>query len=363
MYRLYILIALIAVSCGNHNANDRIKPRVGDITESVYASVTVRPQFSYFPQSTRSGIIQEVMIEEGDMVKKGQVLLRIAATADVNNRLTTAELNLMEAKANYLGENNLLKNLEAELASTSDQLHLDSTNYERTKRLWEKQIGTKVDLDRAKLLYESSVNKVEVLRKKYAQTKLNLSNSYKKAQSMVATEQRLMGDYVVRSLIDGKVYKLNKEAGELINQQERFAEIGSADSFVVEMDIDEVDVTKIAIGDSVIINLEAYPDKVFLARTTRIAPQKDELTQTFRVESVFEEKPARLYDGLSGEANIMVARRKEALVIPASFLVDGNKVLTEEGETVVEIGVKNMDFVEVLSGIDASTELIKPEEQ
>jgi HlyD family secretion protein len=360
---LLSVFLLIGVSCNFQNNEEKIKPRITDITESVYASVTVRPADSYFPQPTRSGIIQEIFVEEGDIVEEGQVLFRIAPAAEVNNRLTTAELNLKEAKANYIGETNLLLNIESELASVKQQLALDSINFQRQKRLWAQKIGKEVDLDRAKLAYEATRNQFDILQKRYAQTLINLESNYKKALSQVKAERSQIGDFVVRSAIDGKVYSVQKEVGELISSQEQFAEIGSADHFVIEMDIDEVDITKIELGDTVIIALDAYPNEVFTAKTSRIAPKKDDVTQTFRVESLFVQTPPKLYNGLSGEASIIVANRKNALVIPSEYLIAGNKVLTPEGERKVKPGLKNMEFIEILSGIDTATFVIKPSQQ
>jgi multidrug efflux pump subunit AcrA (membrane-fusion protein) len=339
-----------------------VKPVLGDITESVYASVTIRPELSYFPQANRSGIIETLLVEEGDLVKKGQALLHITATADVGNRLRQAELNLSEARANYLGEDNMLLNLEKELVSLQEQLSLDSLNYKRQERLWNQGIGKRIDLDRAKLAYEAASNNVDILQKRYAQTRINLKNNYQKAQSLVRAERSQLGDYTVRSTMDGKVYTLNKEVGELISPQEKIAEIGSSNRFIIEMDIDEVDIAKISLGDSVAITLEAYPGEVFLAKTSRIVPRKDELTQTFRVESVFLDEIEKLYSGLSGEANIMVATRKNAMIVPSEYVIEGNKVITSDGEQEVKIGVTNMEFTEILSGIDTTTTLIKPEE-
>jgi len=69
-----------------------------------------------------------------------------------------------------------------------------------------------------------------------------------------------------------------------------------------------------------------------------------------------------LFNGLAGEANIIVSKRKNALTIPSGYLIDKNKVLTTDGEKEIEIGLKNLKFVEVLSGIDVNTIILKPTE-
>ena len=125
------------------------------------------------------------------------------------------------------------------------------------------------------------------------------------------------------------------------------------------MDIDEVDISKINLKDTIIIHLEAYPDESFLAELSFIAAKKNQKTQTFKAESIFIDGPEKLFNGLSGEANIIVSKKKQALVIPTEYLIDSDKVLTENGELKVKTGFKNMEMVEILSGIDTSTILIR----
>lgn len=360
MKTLPALAVLLFFGCNAENSSDRVKPVLSDITESVYASVTVRPEISYFPQSLNTGILQEIAVAEGDTVQEGQLLFTVSVTPSVLNRVTTAELNLAEAKSNYRGKDNLLLNLEVELASVKEQLMLDSITFDRQQRLWQQKIGKESDLDRARLAYQSSQNKLQLSLKQYTQAKANLATNYQKAASQVKAERALLGDFKVHASMGGKVYRISKEIGDLITTQEKFLEIGSADQFIIEMDIDEVDITKIGLGDTVAVALEAYPGQVFLAKTIELAPKKDDFTQTFRVESTFINKPPRLYNGLSGEANIIVSTRQHAMVIPADYLLPGNKVLTDAGEVEVKIGVKNIQFVELLSGVDTSTSILKP---
>lgn len=360
VHYLFIIITLL-YSCSAGKGDGDVKPDVKNITESVYASVTIKPQPSYNVSATRHGVIKEVMVKEGDLIKKGQVLFTVTAPPDVTSGVTNAELSLQEARKNYYGDNNLLDNITLELQTANEQLILDSTNFERQKRLREQNIGSKLEYERAELAYQAAKSRYNVLQKQYAQTLNKLEIGYKKAKNQVFAQRSVLADFVVTSKIDGMVYRIYKEAGELISIQERFAEVGSADSFIIQMDIDEVDIVKINLEDTVAIVLDAYPDQVFRAAISSISPTKDEVTQTFEVESVFIKEPSKLYNGLSGEANIIVGRRANALTIPAEYLLKGNKVLTNDGERTVTIGVKNLKYVEVLSGIDSNTVLKKPD--
>lgn len=363
MNKLIFSILLICFfSCKNQKTEDTIHPKLMDITETVYASIKIQPAFTYFPQPTRSGIIKEILVKEGDEIKKGQKLFQISIPVNTKNRLTTAELNLKEAEANFKGSNNLILNIDTEIQSVRQQLTLDSFQLSQLEELWEKNIGRKNDLDRARLVYAKTQSQLEILQQRKEQTILNLKNNYLKATDLAKTESSLFKDYTIRSEMDGIVFSLDKEVGDFINSQEKFAEIGSGNDYVIQMDIDEVDITKIEIKDSVIIILDAYPDKTFIAQVIKIYPKKKLSTQTFQVESIFNEPPPKLYNGLSGEANILVDRRTDALVIPADYLLSANKVLTDDGEVSVKVGLKNLEFVEIIAGIDTTTTLMKPTE-
>lgn len=362
MNKSILFIALwVLVSCDSTHKSEEIKPKLTTITELVYASVLVKPTHSYFPQPLSSGIIKKIYIEEGDIIQQGQPLVLISNTSDITNRLTTAEINLKEATDNYQGSNNRIRNIELELQSVKEQLTLDSLRYHRQKNLWTQNIGKKNDLEQFELAYKVTQKRVELLEQQKVQTQSELENKYRRAVSQVTAEQTHLDDFTLRSSMDGIVYTVNKKEGELISSQERFAEIGTSDNFVIEMDIDEEDVIKIKIGDSVAVTLNAFANEVFMARVSKVYPKKDETTQTFRVESEFLDHPSKLYNGLSGEANIVIGKKTNALVIPSEYLMAGDKVLTDKGEQGVKTGMKNMNFVEIISGIDTTSVLVKPQ--
>jgi len=255
----YILMLLVVASCNSNNQEENTSPKLRDITETVYASVKIQPELSYFPQPLRPGIIKKILVKEGDSVLQGQELFQISIPSNAENKLSNSKLNLAEAEANFKGKNNLILNIESEIQSLQRQLILDSTNFKRQERLWNKNIGKRIEYDKAKLTYENTQNRMFVLKQQKIQTRLNLKNNYKRALNQTKTENSEFADYTIRSEINGVVYSLNKEVGDLISSQERFAEIGSNKSFIITMNIDEVDITKIELKDSVVIVLDALP--------------------------------------------------------------------------------------------------------
>lgn len=362
MKKTLIIIFLISIISCKNNQHQQVKPRLADLTESVYAAVEVIPKEAYNPQPNRSGIIKSIMVEEGDVVSKGQPLFEISVTPEVKNRVKNAELNLEESRSNYVGENNMLLNIQAEINTVKQQLSLDSLKYFRQKKLWDQNIGSKNDLENLKLKYKSSQNQLDILKQSYAQTLSKLEKTYLRNVSQNKSEKSQLKDFVVKSSISGVVYTIKKEVGEFISSQSEFAEIGSKDQFILEMAVDEMDIMKIEVGDTAIIVLDAFPDRVFTSLVTKISPKKDARSQTFATEGKFISPPEKLYNGLVGEANIVVGRRKKAIVIPSEYLISDNKVLTPDGEIPVKVGIKTLEYVEILAGIDTTTILQKETE-
>ena len=181
------------------------------------------------------------------------------------------------------------------------------------------------------------------------------------AENNYKTAQITTGDFTVESKINGTIYALNKNHGESVSILEPIAAIGSSNDFVIEMLVDEVDIVKIKLGNLTLITLDAYQNQVFEAEVSKIYPRKDERSQTFKVEALFKDPPKVLYPGLAGEGNIVIGTKENALTIPREYLVDKNKVRTEEGSIELQLGLQNMEYVEVLSGLDKDTYILKPE--
>jgi HlyD family secretion protein len=125
------------------------------------------------------------------------------------------------------------------------------------------------------------------------------------------------------------------------------------------MSVDEVVIRQIALDQTAIVSLDAYPDEVFELTIKKIYPTKDQKTQTFMVEAFFNNPPDRLFVGLSGEANIIIQKSENAIWIPNEYLFNVNMVKTPDGEVETSLGLRNMYQVQVLEGIDTSTILIK----
>ena len=355
---LFILILALFTSC--ENKQEKILPIERPLTELVYASVTIQPDSLYQANAIVAGILDANLVEEGDLVVKNEALFQI-----INNtpKLNTekARFTLELAQENYQGSATILKGIEDEILAARLNIKNDSINFFRQKNLWEQHIGSQVEYDSKKLRYELASNNLKALKSKYNQTKNELKTAVKQAQNNYQTSLITTTDFTVKSKINGKIYALYKDPGEIVNTIEPLASIGSATNFIIELLVDEVDIVRISKNQEVLINLDAYKGSVFKGTISKIYPKKDERNQTFTVEAVFNNSPKVLYPGLSGEANIIIAKKEAVLTIPKSYIIDDNKVKTEDGLINIETGLQNMEYIEVLSGITKDTYIYKPE--
>lgn len=357
-FLLFTIFSFLLCSCVQKK--EQIYPEKLPMTESVYASATVQPDSMYQAYSVAMGILDKIWVEEGDKVNKGDQILQITNTSPELNQ-KNARLALELAKKNYSGTAAVLSSIEDEIQAAKLQLKNDSINYNRQKKLWNQNIGSKVEFDNKKLAYELSQNRLELLKKKFDQAKNELETQLRQAENNYKTSLTTTNDFTIKSKINGTVYALYKNPGEIVNTVEPVATIGKSDMFVVELLVDEVDIVKLHIGQKVFITLDSYGETVFEGTLDKIYPRKDERSQTFKVEALFNDPPETLYPGLSGEGNIVIAEKKEALVIPKTYLINGSKVLTDEGETSVTIGLENMVLVEILDGVNENTAIYKPD--
>ena len=351
-------ILLLSLSCSNEK--DKILPTEQALTEAVYSSVTIQPDSLYQVYSIVSGLLDVILVEEGDLVSKNDCLFQIINnTPKINSQNAKLALNL--AQENFKGKAAILKSIADEIEAAQLKYKNDSINFYRQKNLWDQRIGSKAEYDTKKLNYQLASNQLKLLKDKYDRTKTELQTVLNQAENNYKTASIAFKDYTVNSKIDGKVYALYKEPGELVTTMEPLASIGSATRFIIELLVDEVDIVRIHLNQDVLINLDAYDNIIFKGKVSKIYPKKDERNQTFTVEAVFTEQPKVLYPGLSGEASIIIAKKEQVLTIPKSYLLDTNKVRTAEGLVEIETGLQNMDYIEVLSGINKDTFIYKPE--
>ncbi len=348
----FVLFLLFLTSCTKQKNGIRAEYR--DVTSAVYSTVTVQPREVYKVYPQLGGIIDKMMIEEGDEVKQGDLLLQLIDNKSGVN-VQNAQLNYEIAKESYSGESARLKEIEEQIHTAKVRVRNDSINYERQKRLWAQNVGSRLEFEKKELAFDISKNDLARLLTSYNRTQTELQRQMEIARNTVEINKLNSEEFLIRSKMDGMVYSIEKEEGESVTPQAVIAIIGSKSDFNLSLLIDEVDIRKVFIGQKIVLTLDAYPDEVYEAKVSKIFPEKDERSLTFKVEADFVTKPERLLKGLSGEANIIISEKKNVLTLPSQYISEDNMVKTQDGPVAVETGIHSLEFTEIVSGIDTST--------
>jgi hypothetical protein len=255
----------------------------------------------------------------------------------------------------------VLSQLREAVIQARERFVLDSTNYARQQALWAQRIGSRSELDQRELAFTTSKAALSRAIEAVEETRERLRTELDVARNNAAISNAGNADRIPQSLIDGVVYDLLIEPGELATMQKPLAIIGSATDLYLELEVDEFDIRRVQVGQRAFIGMDSYNSDVFEAEITRVVPIMDERSRTFRVEARFTRRPPTLFPNLTVEASIVVSSKDEALTIPAGYLVDDHHVLTGPEElTPVKLGARDLEKVEVLEGIGSNTVLYEP---
>jgi len=354
---VYLLLLLLCIVACKQN-QEKIQPIVEPITESVYASGIVKSKNQYQVFSTVSGLIQKILVKEGDVVNKGEPLIVLVNEA---SRLNVENAKLAAEYADVNSNQDKLNELKINIDLAKSKLLNDSVLMVRQRNLWAEQIGTRIELEQRELDYNNSKTAFEAAVLRYNDLKKQLTFSSLQSRKNFEISNTVANDYTIKSEVNGRVYNILKEQGEIVTPQSPVAIIGDAGDFLLELQVDEFDIAKIRIRQKIMISMDSYKGKVFEATVQKIDPIMNDRTRSFTIKASFVSSPPMLYPNLTAEANIVVQTKEKALTIPRNFLTDDNCVITNDKQKrKVVTGLKDYQKVEVLSGITETDIILKP---
>jgi multidrug efflux pump subunit AcrA (membrane-fusion protein) len=190
----------------------------------------------------------------------------------------------------------------------------------RYRNLYEQNATSRMEYDRASLAYRTSCNDYKALLNRYRNTQTSLADNLRNARTQYELDAETQSDYQVRSRIDGKVYELYREEGELVKRGEPVALLGDPSGVYLKLGIDELDIHKVQRGQPVLVKLDSYPDRVFRAVVEKIYPMLNARDRTFAADARFTDSLPGTYAGLTAEANIVIRQSPRALSIPRAYL-------------------------------------------
>jgi len=352
----FIATSLVLFSCGKKM--NETTPVRKDITETVFASGTLEPEDKYNLTAQSEGYIIELKFDEGDTVKKDQVLAIIDNKTNVVN--ASGSENLLGIVAQNSGpEGPTLKQAQQNVQLLKEKSEQDSVQLLRYKKLIESNSVSKLELENVRLAYENSkinyLNAAQNYRLQKQQVDQQLiSQKLQRDVSSVSNENN-----VVKAVLRGKIYNKIKQVGDYVRRGDVIAVIGSSEKLYTKLSIDETNIYKIKVGQKAIIQLNTNKEKNYAGIVTEIYSSFDDQTQSFYCKVYFTDNLDFKISGTQLQANIIIGERKNALVIPRNFLGYGNKVLIKgKGESVIETGFISGDWVEIKSGLDENTTIL-----
>jgi RND family efflux transporter MFP subunit len=353
---ILILFGLGLFACSKKE--ESISPTTGSITESIYASGTVKSADQYQAFVSISGIIEEIYVHEGQEVEVGTPLLRVSNETqkfNLENAQLTANFNDL---ANNQGK---LSEAEALAQTAKAKLKLDSSLFARQKTLWSQQVGTRVEFEQKELNYQSAKANYLSATQRYKELKRQINYSAAQTKKNVQISARQNEDFILKSKVKGTILSLLKERGELVSPQTPIANLGNTKDYVLEMQVDEHDIFQVKLGQKIAITFDAYKNQIFEAEVSKIASIMNERNKTFLIEAHFTKAPEKLYPNVTFEANIILKTKNNALILPRNYLKNDSIVTLIDGSTrVVKLGLTDFQKAEILSGLSAKDQVVKP---
>ncbi len=191
----------------------------------------------------------------------------------------------------------------------------------------------------------------------------------KQIKAQISLLENQIQETTIRSPINGRVVKIDKEIGEMILAGSPLISIISDDELQINVHIYEEDIVKVNLGDLVNIELVAFPDKVFVGKVISIDPTEKLIDGVVHYETIiaFIQKPPKgIKPGMTADIAIKTAFREDVLVIPEDAIQErDDKFIVqifkdgEIQEREIEIGLKGEDGrVEIISGLEQGEQVV-----
>jgi multidrug efflux pump subunit AcrA (membrane-fusion protein) len=350
------MTALLACQTGKKEALTAVRK---DLVQGVYASGKVFPLQQVKLHPKVNGYVREVLVQPGDSVQAGQTLLVIEHEQSQYN-IENARNQLQYSQQNVREQTSLLQAAQQDKQSAWERYQLDSLNYTRLKNLWQDGIGTRQNLDQANTQQKLSWQQWKKTQANYQNLSDRLQTEFRQAKNQVAQQQQSASDFTIKAPFASRIYNINTEVGQYVSPSNWIFDIGNPTAFEAKIDIDESDIGWVAVGQVVLLTSDAWPQDTLRGTIQRIYPSVVAGNKTST--AIVQMPPHKKYiSGMAVESNIIVQEKRHILVIPRVYLDKQQQVTLINGDKrKIKTGIMDLNFVEVLEGLDANTQIIKP---
>lgn len=182
----------------------------------------------------------------------------------------------------------------------------------------------------------------------------------------VRAAQQALSDAALTAPFAGLVTQADFLPGQTISSADIITEVVDFSELLFQADVDESDITKVSVGQSAEVALNAYGDKVFTGKVTEIIPQTKSTSNGATVVTVkirLDDQSIRPIAGLNGQATLIIGEKKNVLAVPQEALRDDNTVFEQTAQGLKRIkvvpGLKSDLEVEIESGLSEGMKVIK----
>lgn len=328
-----------------------------DLTSVVTASGEIKPKNYINIGANAMGDITDLLVREGDHVRKGQLLAKIEntqPTADVETQkasLASAEADSNASEAGLKAADDNLATMQAAVVEAEADLARTKQDAERAADLYKEKLGARQDFESKTSLYNAQKAAVDQARARLVQarsqreqTAAQLTSAQRRiamAKAVLARSSDVLRKYDSYAPLDGEVTDLPVREGESVvpglqNQTGTLImTIADMSLITAEVKVDETDIVNVKLGQQAEITIDAIPNKTFtghvteigdtaILRSTGVAASQSAISsqeaKDFKVVIAMDNPPEEVRPGLSCTAKITTATRKNVLTIPIQAL-------------------------------------------
>jgi len=308
--------------------------------------------------SETDGRVSKILADLGDRVTAGQALVQIDREKQQYN-LDQQRASLARALAQYgAPDPQHLPEIEKtpDVQKANADLLQAQQAYDRTKTLFERTLVPQQMLDDAATTLQSKRASYDLS----LQNAKNLRASIQASEASMKLADRQLRDTEIRAPFDGYVEKRLVNLGELVKQQMPVMAVVRVDPLKVIAEIPEKLAPWIHDGQAVQLHVDAYPDRTFTGKVSRISPAVNTVTRAFPFEALVPNTDAALKPGTFARVHIESGRIDDVLTLPYSalqyrygvnrvFVIADDKLTARE----LKVGERVGDRIEIISGVEA----------
>ncbi len=325
-----------------------------DLTAQVYGNGTVEAKVVVGVSSKITGRIVELLADQGDQVKRGQLLARLE-NDDLLQQQQQSEAGLNRSAANLNVE-------KANLQKAKANLTLAEKNAQRFKALAEKNLVSKLEAEQ----YETAG---KVAREEVARSLATIEAVRMEQQSGragVGFARSKVADTLIYAPQDGVIITRDLEKGATATPGQAIFTLADPATIWVRANVDESQLKGVAVGKSAVITLRSSPGEQWAGQVARIGHQSDRVTEELQVDVAFNPPLTNFRLGEQSGVYITTEVKKSVPSLPSAALVTNGK---QQGVWVAENGVLKFrevtvgirdrgDFAEITGGLDGKERVV-----